>query len=269
MKSIVRNLFLLASACAALADPAPPAPAPSDPAPTILPQTGPIPPPPAIQKSGIPWLGFDLSKPDETTTAQLPSLPKGIGFVVKSIDTDSPAATSGIQPLDVIWKFGDQLLVNEGQLITLLRLHKPGETVKLSLFRAGKHVESELILGELPLGRRHPQNELIDAAIMPGGGARMINLANRTATFSNDEGRAVLRRSEDGESYDLTIHDPEDKLIFEGNVNEHGDAEGIPTEWRRRVCALRRGLDHALEGRMVPVRQPRPRVVPAPLPTDK
>src|SRR6476646_7894543 len=88
---------------------------------------------PQKKMDGPPWLGFRVTKPDDTTRAHLPDLPAGIGFVILTVDAKGPAEACGLQPRDVIWKFGDQLLVNEAQLVTLLRLRKPGEVVSISL----------------------------------------------------------------------------------------------------------------------------------------
>jgi S1-C subfamily serine protease len=58
------------------------------------------------------WLGLQVSKPDPSMTSQLPSLPQGIGFVIASVDEDGPAQTAGLKKFDLLWKLGDQMLVN-------------------------------------------------------------------------------------------------------------------------------------------------------------
>lgn len=213
------------------------------------------------------WLGLEVSKPDETITAHLPSLPPGIGFVVRLIEKDGPAEAAGLQELDVLWKIGDQMLVNEGQLAALLRLWKPGDEVTFAGFRAGKALEVKLKLGEAP-ERKHPfPDEMVDDAILPRdcrGPMRVtdISLPDRRARYSTDEGSAEVRK--DGEVYKVKIQGPKEEVIFEGEIPKEGSLDMIPEDWKRRVYALRRGLDHALEGRMMPNRQPRPRVVPPP-----
>ena len=209
------------------------------------------------------WLGLQVAKPDATITAHMPSLPPGIGFVIKSLDERGPAQAAGLQELDLLWKLGDQMLVNEGQLAALLRLAKPGDEITLSGFRAGQPLEVKLKLGETPVTKRPFPGDLVESAILPGecaGPMRVVNVSDRLASYSTDEGRAVVRR--DGESYQVKIQGPKDELIYEGDLPADGGLEKIPESWRRRVHALCRGLDHALEGRMMPNRQPRPRVVP-------
>ncbi|RPJ31833.1 MAG: PDZ domain-containing protein [Verrucomicrobiaceae bacterium] len=211
------------------------------------------------------WLGLEVSKPDETITAQMPSLPPGIGFVIRMIDKDGPAAAAGLREFDIIWKIGDQMLVNEGQLAALLRLNKPGDEIRLSGFRSGQPLEVILKLGEVPASKRVFPGDLVDAAILPGecgGPMRVVNVSEKLASYSNSEGRVEVRR--DGQLLLVKIQDPADGLIYEGRIPVDGSLEEIPQDWRRRVHALRRGLDHALDGRIMPARQPRPRVVPPP-----
>lgn len=214
------------------------------------------------------WLGLKVAKPDETITAHVPSLPPGIGFVVKSIDKDGPAQAAGINEFDLLWKLGDQMLVNEAQLAALLRLSKPGDTVILSAFRSGKPLEVKLVLGQSPLPERPFSAEMIDAAILPGacpGPMRMVNVAAKTASFSNDDGTALVRR--DGANFHVKINAPSGESIFDETL-AGSDAFGkIPEKWQRRIQILCRTLDQALEGGIVPQRQPRPRVVPPPAET--
>ena len=209
------------------------------------------------------WLGLQVAKPDATITAQLPALPLGIGFVVRSVDAGGPAQAAGLQEADLLWKLGDQMLVNEGQLAALLRLAKPNDEVKFTGFRAGKPLEVVLKLGEAPAMKRPFPGDLVDSAILPGecgGPMRVVNVSERLASYSTDEGRAVVKLN--GAVYQVKIQGPKDELIYEGDLPGDGSLEPIPESWRRRIHALRRGLDHALDGRMMPTRQPRPRVVP-------
>jgi hypothetical protein len=214
------------------------------------------------------WLGLQVSKPDATITAQLPSLPPGMGFIVRSIDKDGPAAAAGLREFDILWKLGDQMLVNEGQLAALLRLAKPGDHVVLAGFRAGKPLEVTLKLGETPAGSSPFPDDLLDASILPaecGGPMRVVNLSEKLATYSGEDGSARIRR--EGSVYHVTIKDPAEQLIYQGEFAGDSGLDAIPPEWRRRIHGLRRGLDHALDGRLMPQRQPRPRVVPPPTET--
>lgn len=214
------------------------------------------------------WLGLEVSKPDETITAHLPELPPGFGFVVRSVEKDGPAEQGGLKAFDVFWKFGDQMLVNESQLACLLRLAEPGQEVALSCFRSGRPIEIRVKLGDADERKRQFPDMLVEEAILPGtcsGPLRLtdVNLANKSASYTSDKGKAEVRK--EGETYLVKIQGPADEVIYEGELPGEEDSAKIPEEWRRKVHALRRGLDHALDGRMTPGRVPRPRVVsPAP-----
>ncbi len=209
------------------------------------------------------WLGLQISRPDESTTIHLPDLPPGIGFTVKSIDDGGPAQQAGLLELDVLCRMGDQLLANEAQFATLLRLSKPGDVITLSGFRAGKPLEVKLTLGEAPKSDRPIPPGFVDEVVLDGkcgGPMRIVNLSSKTASFNTDDGRAEIRKTDTG--YLVKIQDPNEKTIFEGPLDQSGNLDPIPEDWRRRVHALRRGLDHSLENGVASTRQPRPRVVP-------
>jgi hypothetical protein len=220
---------------------------------------------PATKPEGPPWLGFQVIRPDESTRAHLPELPAGMGFVIRSVDPKGPAETSGLKPLDVVWKFGDQYLVNEGQLAVLLGQKKPGEVVTISLFRSGRQMEVPLSIGSFPLNQPLPIGPTVENFVMSEESAlptRIINFGNRTASLQVEEGKASLKRVGEGGTYELEILDREGEVIFNGSIGADGDLTPVPEAWRMRVRALRRGLDNAVSGRMDHVRQPRPRVLP-------
>lgn len=220
--------------------------------------------PPSV-KAPSAWLGLRVAKPDESITAHVPSLPPGIGFVVKSIDEGGPAQAAGLTEFDLLWKIGDQMLVNEAQLATLLRLSKPGEEIVLAAFRGGKPLQVKLKLGEAPVLKMPFSGEMVESSIMPGaclGPMRLVDVADKTASFSNDEGRAIVRREH--EIYTVKIVGLKDETIFEGELIKGDSVDKVPEEWRRRIQVLCRTLDQALDVGMLPQRQPRPRVVPPP-----
>ncbi|MBC7981108.1 MAG: PDZ domain-containing protein [Armatimonadetes bacterium] len=211
---------------------------------------------------GEAWLGLAVSKPDDTTTTQLPSLPPGIGFVVTALDQGGPAEKAGVRKLDLLWKMDEQMLVNEGQLATLLRLAVPGDEVVVSVFREGKSLDLKVKLGLVKGdGGAIVRRMLSDSVLRTSEGAlRMVNVEEKKAAFSNANGSAEVCRVINGDS--VRIVDPKGKLIFEGVVNGKPELSAVPEGWRLQVSALRRGLDHALSAKAAPLRQPRPRIVP-------
>jgi hypothetical protein len=208
------------------------------------------------------WFGVDVVKPDENLSSQIPDLPRGIGFVVAHIHENSPAASANIELHDVLWKYNDQLLVNESQFAALLRLSKPGEAVKVSLFRGGQAMEETVTLAERPFRRPGIPREAIDSVMLSGEHApmRIVNFAEREAVYATEEGRAEVKLK--GEEHHIVIHKPDGSLLFRGAVpRDDRSAEGVPEAWKGRICALRRGLEHSLGQQLVPNRQPRPRII--------
>lgn len=209
------------------------------------------------------WLGLKLAKPEAAVTVHVPSIPPGIGFVVKSIAQGGPAQAAGLMELDLLWKFRDQMLVNEAQLATLLRLEKPGAEIVISGFRGGKPMEVKLKLGQAPVLSEPFSGEVVESAVLPGscdGPMRVVNIAEKSASFSNDDGRAVVRR--DGETFKVKIDGLRGDVIFEGDLADDEGLAQVPEAWRRKIQVLCRTLDQMLAGGMLQQRQPRPRVVP-------
>ncbi|KAB2639545.1 MAG: PDZ domain-containing protein [Verrucomicrobia bacterium] len=227
------------------------------------------PPPTPVASSGSAWLGLSFSarKPDASSGARIPSLPPGIGFVVQAVSPGGPADLSQVHPKDVLWKFADQWLVNQGQLATLLNLKRPGDEITLAIFRDGKPAEIKVTLGEAPPNSRDVSRNVVEAAMLSDDGhpTRIITPENRTATFSDSDGKALVRR--DGDGYQVVIRGPDKQVIFDGRLAADGNSDDIPADWRRRIYVLRRSLDHALDSRIEPVSAPRPRVVPPPTPS--
>ena len=215
----------------------------------------------AKQPVGEAWLGLSVSKPDDVTTTQLPALPPGIGFVVKEIAAGGPAEQAGVHRHDLLWKMGEQMLVNEGQLATLLRLAAPGDKVTLSVFREGKSLDLKVTLGEGKGGEdKEIRRMLEDSVIRPDDGAiRIMDLEERKAVVTDSRGSAEVIRRDDGDF--VRIVDTNGKVQYAGIAGDRPELSTIPEGWRKQVCAMRRGLDHALSATPAPMRQPRPRIV--------
>lgn len=210
-----------------------------------------------------PTLGISLQKPDPMVTAQLPNLPVGIGFLVTAVDDGGPAAKAGVQVHDVIWKLGDQMLVNEAQMAALLRLHQPGDQVVFSAFRSGMPQQFKVRVGK-------PKTRFSGIFAMAGtspeqidnGITRVVNASEMFAKTTSADGEAEVVK--EGEGYRLSIKDNKQVQIFNGTFPADGSWEGVPSEWKYRVMALKRALDRSINGELPVLRQPRPRVVPPP-----
>jgi hypothetical protein len=104
---------------------------------------------------------------------------------------------------------------------------------------------------------------MVESAVLPGtceGPMRVVNVAEKSASFSNDEGRAVVRR--DGEIFKVKIDGLKGAVIFEGDLSDDAGLDQVPESWRRKIHVLCRTLQQTLDGGIPSQRQPRPRVVP-------
>ena len=226
---------------------------------------------PSVEKeTGVAWLGLGVSKPDDTISSQLPSLPPGIGFVVNELEGDGPAEKAGVRKLDLFWKLNEQLMVNEGQLATLLRLSGPGEAVIVSVFREGKSLDIKVTLGEAKGDDGTALRRMLSESVMRSedGATKIVNLGEKTALYSNQNGSAEVMRVSEGDS--VRIFDREGKLIYEGVVRGNPEYSDVPEGWRRQISAMRRGLDHALSAKAVSgMRAPRPQIVQPEVPSSE
>ncbi|MEO0018364.1 MAG: hypothetical protein RLZZ522_1647 [Verrucomicrobiota bacterium] len=227
----------------------------------------PTPPPPGIPpglRAAVPvapdaWLGLGVEKLSPSHVEKIPALPPGIGFLVESVLPGGPAEAAQLQPKDVVWKFGDQWLANKAQLATLLNLKRPGDEVTLAVFRSGLPLEVTVKLGTAPPNRKPLARSTYGDD--PFRDDRVIFPGERTAIYSTEQGKAVIKR--EGEGHHVTITDPDEKVTFDRVLPPDGDLDDVPKGWQRRVWVLRRSLDHAIANQIVPIRPPRPRVVPS------
>jgi membrane-associated protease RseP (regulator of RpoE activity) len=83
------------------------------------------------------YLGVNTTPPAPVLRKQL-GLPQGTGLVVQFVVPDSPAAKAGLKEFDVLQKLDDQLLINAEQLAVLVRIHAPGDEIKIGIIRDGK-----------------------------------------------------------------------------------------------------------------------------------
>ncbi len=85
--------------------------------------------------------------------AQL-GLPEGFGLVVDDVLPESPAKTAGVERFDVVTFFGDQRLVDPGQLAALVRAEGKDKEVALTIVRKGGEQKLTVKIGEKMLPER-------------------------------------------------------------------------------------------------------------------
>jgi serine protease Do len=95
------------------------------------------------------FLGVAI-EPVSTDLAKRFEARAGQGAVVRQVYDDTPAAKAGVQPGDVIVRFGDTPVSSPQELTTLVERSAPGRKVPLEILREGKRVPLEVTLLELP-----------------------------------------------------------------------------------------------------------------------
>ncbi len=93
------------------------------------------------------WLGIGLQNLDEALAA---SMGVESGVLVSQVYDDQPAADAGVQPGDVITKFGGEEVASNTELIRLVGKHPAGEKIKMGITRNGKDKSLTVTLGERP-----------------------------------------------------------------------------------------------------------------------
>lgn len=198
------------------------------------------------------------------------SLPRGAGLVVKNLPPGGPAE-SVLELDDLLYKYNDQLLINPEQLLSLVRMGKPGEEVELTWFRGGEAHRATVALGGTPahFAERSAKRTSTDNPARPGiplegggvvnvhrggielnaeqqrdfavqlfGGALGQGVArNRTFTTTRDGVRTVFKER-DGNQHLHVVRGGE--VLFDGAVNTPAQRREIPDDIRADLEA--RGL---------------------------
>jgi hypothetical protein len=202
-----------------------------------------------------PWVGFEVARADDVVRAQLPKLPKGVGFVISNVIANGPARQAGVVPFDVLWKWNDQLLINEAQLAVLLETHKIGDSVELTLFRAGEEKKLKVTLGAEPNARSVAAGPTIESAKTPTmvpqlETTRPLDINTRIARL--EDGSAVLEMESRAEGTWLTITDQDGNSVFEGFFDSKSEKK-IPIVWHERINALHSTLQDRITKKPIEV----------------
>ncbi len=105
---------------------------------------------------GIAWLGVgyaSIADPQlrRFLTGRFPDVQfPANGLVIMEVWRNSPADRAGIQPGDVLIELNGRSLRETNQLDQFMRRARPGERVRFKLWRFGRVLETEVILGTAP-----------------------------------------------------------------------------------------------------------------------
>lgn len=192
----------------------------------------------APQKVKGTYLGVSTKTADATLRKQL-QLPDGVGLVVAFVDPESPAKTAGLEVHDVLKNFDDQILINERQLLTLVRLKKPGENATLTLIRGGKETKMTVVLAEKDVV---PLEAFNDLGIAPAPGEQDVHFFNRLVPQVPGMAQANWTQALalTDAKFDIQVETRDGKPMViakdkEGNVIYQGSGDAIPEEVRTRL----------------------------------
>ncbi len=181
-------------------------------------------------KGPVTYLGIAAEAVSDDLAAHLP-LDPGVGLIVRTVGSDSPAASAGVQPNDVLLKIDDQLLIQPKQMQVLVRNRKEGDILTLTYLRKG-----ETKTGKATLVKRDPA--AVRALIAESPAMDRLNDLIHSASsraFGNNGGGAPLFQREtiivgpDGKVTRLDSNIDVDRIRrdVEKELQEAGMAEDI------------------------------------------
>ena len=208
------------------------------------------------------YLGVGVATPEATLRSQL-KLPEGAGLVVNFVDEAGPSK-EGVKVHDVLQKLDDQLLVNSDQLVTLVRMRKPGDTLRLTLIREAAPVTVEVKLvekdlpplqsylgsgaGDVPAEARgkpavNSNTEITWLNTFTGKGANdyvdLVATAVATGPMTFDDGEHVLQmRLQGGVGRLVVIEKATGSKLFEGPIGSEEQWKAVPEAVRRKLEGL-------------------------------
>ena len=96
-----------------------------------------------------PSLGISYAPLNPAISAML-GIKERQGDVVINVAANSSAAQAGLQPRDVITKIDGQTLQDDSALPMIIHMHKPGDTLTLTVLRGSKEMTMKVTLGQMP-----------------------------------------------------------------------------------------------------------------------
>lgn len=91
-----------------------------------------------------PYIGVSVTTVSQETQSY--GLPQGAA--VKEVTKDSPAAVAGLKVNDIITHIGGEEITGSSQLVSIIGEAKPGDVLKLTVYRQGTTLEISLTVGE-------------------------------------------------------------------------------------------------------------------------
>ena len=190
------------------------------------------------------YLGVETSQVPDVVSEQL-GLAKGLGLVVEYVESNSPAASAGVQQNDILKMLNDQILIEPSQLRKLLQTFPEGTEVTLTILRKGKEQKLTIKLAKKEVPQRH--------SMIPGGnhdwhwdfdetgdlGEQMQELKEQLKEQLGDT-RGIVRGAVI-QAHEAARHAREDarRAAREIHILSRDNGALLPSSWSSAIC---RGL---------------------------
>jgi hypothetical protein len=185
------------------------------------------------------YMGIGVEAPGPALRSQL-SLPEGAGLVVNYLDDNGPSKNI-IHMHDVLQKLDDQILVNGEQLVTLVRMHKPGDAITLTLLRQASPRTERITLGQRQPETKDPQSnadsqQLTELTALPYIG-RLYQTDSDAHPITFNDGDVLASLNGHGDL--LVIDQKTGKTLFNGPIGSKEQWEQAPEAVRNKLNAWR------------------------------
>ena len=160
------------------------------------------------------WIGVRIQAVDENT-AKAMGLEEARGALVGEVFADGPAEKAGLKSGDIILSVNDETVKDNAALLQKIASLTPGDKVALSIWREGKTITANLVLGE-----RGSESYLADA----GGGSRSDGAG--AASVENSLGISVRSLTRE-EAASLNMPDSQGVVITKIISGKSGAESGL------------------------------------------
>jgi hypothetical protein len=130
---------------------------------------------PPVEEKG-PYLGVLFSPLPEALLDHLPQLPRDGGVLITHVLPESPAALAGLRKHDILLNYNADKVRDANHLVRLIQGGKPGQSVRLGLFRAGRELSLEVKLALGPMLKVAKDNGKTPPAMAKAGGPPAVRV---------------------------------------------------------------------------------------------
>lgn len=192
--------------------------------------------------------GVDV-RPLQRDQATSRDLKPGVGLVVEDVSASSVAANGGLQKGDVIFKVGDQWIINAEQFATLLSIQDADNGFEIKVHRGTERVDLDYKFDQTALdtmGRAFQPalgapDQGVDRTMDRSGLDRDLDSVNRNNPMIipekfdfKDDMHSIAIRTDDGVKK-LTVKDKDGNVLFDGPYNTLQDRQAVPDDIRGKV----------------------------------